>query len=276
MQQYVDLDLTELRFLLCDADGNLFPSEEPAFLASAGVTNAFLASLGLPAEWTPEQLRLSTTGKNFRTTAVDLCVAGGAPIHPSLAERHPGARTVAAPGEAMLTPGLLEYWVAEEKERVSAYLREVLLPDPGVLGPLDKLAPHLTTAAVSSSALGRLDVCFEAAELAGRIPAERRYSAEDSLPTPTSKPDPAVYLFAGRELGCAGRQALAVEDAVPGARSAVAAGFPTVGNVMFVPPAERADRVRDLRDAGVAAVVSDWDELADLVLPVVSAVRVSR
>ena len=33
--------------VLCDADGNLFPSEEPAFDASAEVTNAFLASLGV-------------------------------------------------------------------------------------------------------------------------------------------------------------------------------------------------------------------------------------
>ena len=35
--------LEQVRYLLCDADGNLFPSEEPAFEASAEVTNAFLA-----------------------------------------------------------------------------------------------------------------------------------------------------------------------------------------------------------------------------------------
>ena len=271
MRQYHDLDLTDLRFLLCDADGNLFPSEEPAFVASAGVTNKFLAALGLPARWTPEQLRLGTTGKNFRTTAVDLCVDGGAPIHPSLAGRHPGARTEAAPGTPVLTPEILEYWVAEEKRQVSAYLGDVLQPDAEVLDPLDKMAPHLNLAVVSSSALGRLAACFDATGLAPRIPAERRYSAEDSLPAPISKPDPAVYLFAGRALGCTGRQGLAVEDSVPGAQSAMAAGFPTVGNLMFVPEAERPERVRLLREAGVAAVVANWQELAELVLPALGA-----
>jgi beta-phosphoglucomutase-like phosphatase (HAD superfamily) len=271
MLQYHDLDLTALRFLLCDADGNLFPSEEPAFVASTGVTNAFLASLGLPGGWTPEELRLGTTGKNFRTTAVDLCVAGGAPVDPSLAQRHPDARTAARPGEAVLTPDVLDHWVTEEKRQVSAYLAEVLEPDPGVRDPLGKLAPHLTLAAVSSSALSRLAACFDATGLTPLIPPGRRYSAEDSLPRPTSKPDPAVYLFAGRALGCAGRQGLAVEDSVPGAQSAVAAGFPTVGNVMFVPEPERDERIRLLRAAGVAVVVDSWQELADLILPAVGA-----
>ena len=46
--------LTEqVTHLLCDADGNLFPSEEPAFEASAEVTNAFLASLGIDRRYTP-------------------------------------------------------------------------------------------------------------------------------------------------------------------------------------------------------------------------------
>ncbi len=65
------------RVLLCDADGCLFPSEEPAFVASADVTNAFLDRLGLTVRFGAEELRLATTGKNFRTTAVDLAVAHG-------------------------------------------------------------------------------------------------------------------------------------------------------------------------------------------------------
>jgi beta-phosphoglucomutase-like phosphatase (HAD superfamily) len=62
-----------------------------------------------------------------------------------------------------------------------------------------------------------------------------------------------------------------VEDSVPGAQSAVAAGFPTIGNVMFVPGPERADRIRALRQAGVSAVVASWQELADMVLPAIGA-----
>ncbi|MEH1100509.1 HAD family hydrolase [Micromonospora sp. CPCC 205561] len=274
MIQFSDVDLSALRVLLCDADGNLFPSEEPAFVASVEVTNALLREHGVPGTLTAEQLRLGTTGKNFRTTAVDLCVAAGVPVDEAVAAGRPEAVVARGPvldGRPVLTAAALEHWVAEERTRVSAHLGDVLRPDPQVRDLLEKLAPHLTLAAVSSSAQSRLEACFVATGLAGLIPAELRYSAEDSLPVPTSKPDPAIYLHAGRTLGCAGTEGLAVEDSVPGASSAVAAGFPTVGNVMFVPEAERADRVEALRRAGVFAVVASWRELADLLLPAVGA-----
>ena len=48
------------------------------------------------------------------------------------------------------------------------------------------------------------------------------------------------------------------------------AGCPTVGNLLFVQPAERADREGALREAGVLAVVGSWEELADLLLPVLA------
>lgn len=268
------LVLPELRVLLLDADGNLFPSEGPAFVASVQVTDAFLTAYGAPAGLDPEQLRLTTTGKNFRTTAVDLAVARGVPVHPDLAQGRPGASTSTAEqhgGRRVLRPEALEHWVAEEKRQVSAHLGRVLRPDPAVTRPLQRLAERYGLAAVSSSALGRLDACFTATGLADLVPAGRRWSAEDSLAVPTGKPDPAVYLLAGRELDVAGGQALAVEDSLPGAQAAVAAGFPTVGNVVFVPQEERAERVRELRGAGVVAVVSSWDELADLLLAVPAA-----
>jgi beta-phosphoglucomutase-like phosphatase (HAD superfamily) len=58
-----------------------------------------------------------------------------------------------------------------------------------------------------------------------------------------------------------GGRAVAVEDAVAGARAAVEAGFPTVGMLQFVPPDERAERTEALRDAGVVAVVASWRRL---------------
>ena len=54
---------------------------------------------------------------------------------------------------------------------------------------------------------------------------------------------------------------------MPGALSAVRAGCPTVGNLRFVAPAERAERAAQLREAGVLAVVSSWPELTELLLP---------
>jgi beta-phosphoglucomutase-like phosphatase (HAD superfamily) len=234
----------ELRVLLLDADGSLFPSEAPAFEASADVTNRFLAALGIQAVYTPEYLLATTTGKNFRTTAAELAAAHG--VTP--------------------TGAMLDDWVAEEKRVVSAHLGRVLRPDPAVLEPLHRLARRYRLAAVSSSALSRLDECFRATGLAELIPAGRRYSAEDSLPVPTSKPDPAVYLHAVDQLQVPAGRTIAIEDSVPGARSAVAAGIATVGNLTFVSAGERDRRRRDLQDAGVLAFVESWGDMADMVL----------
>ena len=128
----------------------------------------------------------------------------------------------------------LERWVEAEKEAVTAHLREVLRPDPDVLGPLTALAEHHGLAAVSSSADARIAACFEVTGMAGWFPPERRFSAEDSLPVPTSKPDPAIYTYALHALGLEPAQAVAVEDSGTGATSAVAAGIPTIGNLQFV------------------------------------------
>ncbi|HEX2073244.1 MAG TPA: HAD family phosphatase [Geodermatophilus sp.] len=236
-----------LEALLCDADGNLFPSEEPAFVASAEVTNRFLAELGDDRRFTPEELRRAATGMNFRTTSQRLAAEAGRPDVD------------------------VEPWVAEEKHAVTAYLGRTLQPHTPTTAALRALAVHLRPAAVSSSALTRLAACFTATGLDGLIPPAVRFSAEDSLPVPTSKPDPAVYLHACAQLGIEPAAGLAVEDSVPGALSAVRAGCPTVGNLLFVPPAEREERAAALREAGVLAVVSSWQELADLLLPALIA-----
>ena len=235
-----------LTALLCDADGNLFPSEEPPFVASAEVTNRFLAELGDERRFTPEELRLATTGMNFRSTSRRLAAEAGRP-------------------EVDIEP-----WVAEEKRAVTAYLGEHLRPHEPTTAALTRLAEHLRLAAVSSSALGRLAACFTATGLDDLFPVARRFSAEDSLPTPTSKPDPAVYRHACTALGIEPQQGLAVEDAVAGVRSAVGAGCPVVGNLLFVLPDEREARREALLAAGAVTVVESWQELADLVLPVLA------
>ncbi|MCG5431104.1 HAD family phosphatase [Mycobacterium sp. MYCO198283] len=269
MHHFRDIDLSDLKVLLCDADGNLFPSEEPAFEASVGVTNRFLQRFGLAGDRTAEGLRNGTTGKNFRSTAMDLVIAGGVPVERALAAGRPDA--VIADDEELaggraLCAAELEEWVARERDAVTDHLGSALAPDPEVSGPLRVLGSRFRLIAVSSSATKRLAACFTAAGLDALIPPEVRFSAEDSLPRPTSKPDPAIYREAQRVMGLRCEEGLAIEDSVPGALSAAGAGFPTVGNVMFVPPAERADRTAQLRAAGACAVVESWWELQDLLV----------
>jgi beta-phosphoglucomutase-like phosphatase (HAD superfamily) len=246
-----DIRATDVDVLLCDADGNLFPSEEPAFVASATVTNRLLAELGTGARYTPEELRRTAIGRNFRSTAVELAGRHGLDLDHEQLERY----------------------VVEEKREVMAHLGRTLAPDPAVIEPLTCLADRLRLAVVSSSATARLGECFRATGLDELFPPEVRFSAEDSLPAPASKPDPAVYVHAGEALGVTGAQAVAVEDAVAGVQSAVAAGFPAVGNLVFVPPEERDEREAALRAAGALAVVADWWELCELleVTPAVDA-----
>lgn len=269
MASFADLDLSGLRVLLCDADGNLFPSEEPAFVASARVTNAFLASMGATACYLPEDLRLATTGKNFRATAVALCLVHDIAVDADLGAQWgiPSMIGKAGVDRPVLTARILEHWVGVEKRTVTEHLRRTLRPDPGVREPLTKLAAHVTLSAVSSSASMRLAACFAATALDEFFPAAVTFSAEDSLALPKSKPDPAIYRFAGQRLGCVGAEGLAIEDSVPGAQSAVGAGFPTVANLQFVPSAERSQRWASMQEAGATAVVESWSELAEMLLP---------
>jgi beta-phosphoglucomutase-like phosphatase (HAD superfamily) len=262
-------DAAPITTLLLDADDNLFPSEAPAFEASAEVTNRFLARFGVTAPFTAEELRKQAVGKNFRSTAIDLALRCGVPMEQTMAAGRPAAvvasDTDVAHGRA-LSADELEQWVRQERERVTAHLAATLKPDPEVLAPLQALASRYAMAAVSSSASARLDACFTATGLDSLMPAALRLSAEDSLPVPTSKPDPAVYLHAGQVMQIEGHQGLAVEDSVPGVKSAVAAGYLTVGNVMFVPDGERDCRTTELIDAGAAAITDSWRALADALM----------
>jgi beta-phosphoglucomutase-like phosphatase (HAD superfamily) len=279
VQHYRHFDPTIIEVLLCDADGNLFPSEDPAFDASVGVTNRFLERFGLRGDRTAAELRKTSTGKNFRTTAVDLAAAGGVPLEPVLAARYADA-TVASQHQVDIGDALtcqeLEQWVHEERSVVIAHLAVVLGPDPDVGDPLARLSRRYRLSAVSSSASARLEACFAVTGLDLLLPAHVRFSAEDSLPVPTGKPDPAVYLLAGEVMGVHGGHGLAIEDSVPGVLSAVGAGFVVVGNVMFVSREERVRRAQELRDAGVSAVVETWRELEDFLESSTAAGMVSK
>ncbi|OBG96879.1 haloacid dehalogenase [Mycobacterium sp. E3251] len=262
-------DPAPITTLLCDADDNLFASERPAFEASTEVMNRFLARFGVTAPLDSEELRKRAVGKNFRAMALGLAVECQLPLDPALADGLPAA-VVASAGEMAsgnaLSADELEQWVREERERVTAHLAVTLTPDPHVLQPLRDLAPHYALAAVSSSATKRLRACFAATGIDSLIPEAVTFSAEDSLPVPTSKPDPAVYLHSGEVLGVAAEQGLAIEDSVAGVSSAVAAGFATVGNLMFVLPDERDCRRKELIDAGAVAITDSWRALADVLL----------
>lgn len=226
--------------LLCDADGCLFPSEEPAYEASAQVTAAFLADMGVDRTYSAEELQAEFVGLNFRATAVALCRRHG----------------------VSLSQDVLEHWTGLERDVVTRHLARELRPDPSVGAALARIAPKARLAVVSSSARPRIDACLEATDLTRLFAADQRFSAE-SLEPPASKPDPAVYLRAARCLG-EDSDLLAVEDSVVGVRAAVAAGIPVLGLVQFVAPDRRRDHTAALLDAGAARVLASWDAVVEV------------
>jgi len=236
------LRLAEAKTLLCDVDGSLVDSEIHAFAASAGVMNRFLAEVGISRRFAADELRLASTGKNFRATAGELA-------------------------EGRASADLLERWVLEEQQVVAGHLAVTLRPDPAVQGAVARLACRHELAAVSSSALERVDVCLEASGLASFFPPLVRFSAEDSITPPRSKPDPAIYRLAADRLRLTSGQAVAIEDAVPGVESALAAGIPAIGLVQFAPEAERDTRRRELLRAGAGVVAESWDGIAEILHP---------
>jgi beta-phosphoglucomutase-like phosphatase (HAD superfamily) len=228
-----------LRAILCDADGCLFPSEGPAYDASVDVVNALLDELGVHRRYTAHELRSDYTGRNFRATVPRLCAENGVD----------------------LTSETLERWTAIEADEVTSHLASVLPEDPEVSAAVQLLAAAFPFAVVSSSASKRVDACLSATGLSQFVQDGRLFSAEDSLPRPISKPDPAIYQLAGNAMGVTGSQALAIEDSEVGVRAAVAAGFPVVGLLHFAPADEADQLAARLREAGATRIATTWADL---------------
>ena len=114
-------------------------------------------------------------------------------------------------------------------------------------------------AVVSSSALRRVRASVEKVGQEGYF-GDDIFSAASSLPTPTSKPDPAIYLFAMERLGVLPGECVAVEDSRSGATAAVRAGIKTVGYVGSYEEEEQERMVGVLEGCGCVVVMRDWAE----------------
>jgi beta-phosphoglucomutase-like phosphatase (HAD superfamily) len=133
-----------------------------------------------------------------------------------------------------IPPSDLETYVTLEEDRVIAKLKEKLVPCDGVMPVLERLSKSgkYKLAVVSSSAKRRVIASVEKVDQAKYFqPVEDLvFSAATSLSKPTSKPDPAVYLFALDKLGVGNpKMALAIEDSKSGATAGIRAGIPVIG-----------------------------------------------
>ena len=158
-----------------------------------------------------------------------------------------------------------------EEDKVIERLRRDLVPCVGVEEALERVRESregIKMAVVSSSALRRLKASIE------KVGFERffkdaetgeplLFSAASSLAKPTSKPDPANYLYAMEKLGVKPEECVAVEDSKSGTLSGTRAGIKVIGYVGPYEAEEREHMAKVLREAGAVIVMEDWAEFEE-------------
>jgi len=235
--------MPKITTLLFDCDNTLVLSESLAFEACADLANEILTKHGKPDRYTGPQLLSEFVGQNFRGMMV------------SLQKKY----------DITLTQDELETYVSREEDEVIKKLKAKLVACEGVDRILEDLAKSgkYTMAVVSSSALRRVKVSVEVVGQ-DKYFGNYIYSAASSLPKPTSKPDPAIYLFAMKELGVTAEECIAIEDSKSGATSAKNAKIRTIGYVGSYDVEEREKIYQVLESCNAKPIMTEWKEFPDM------------
>ncbi|KAI9878160.1 MAG: hypothetical protein M1830_001729 [Pleopsidium flavum] len=233
--------ITELLF---DCDNTLVLSEELAFEACAELANEILAKHKIEDRFTGPQLLSNFVGQNFRG------MMGG------LQEKY----------EFTMESSELESFVKQEEDRVIATLERKAKPCVGANAELDKLAKskRYGMAVVSSSALRRVQASLKKVDQDKYFPPDHIFSAATSLDTPTSKPNPAIYLHACKVIGKQPQECVAIEDSKSGTLSAVRAGIYVVAYVGSYDGKEKQTEMGELlKENGANVVMTDWSQFQE-------------
>jgi len=230
--------------ILFDCDNTLVLSEELAFEACAELANEILEKNGKSDRYTGPSLLKDFVGQNFRGMMVNLCKKYN----------------------FTLSPEDLDSYVDRELGKVIETLEKKAQPCPGVMEQLDGLheLKNYQLAVVSSSALSRVKASIKKVGMEKYFRDDWVYSAATSLPKPTSKPDPAVYIYAMEQIGVKPEECVAVEDSRSGATAAMRAKIPLIGYIGPYDEEERAKMIPILRDeCGAKYVMTHWSEFPE-------------
>ncbi|EIW75332.1 HAD-like protein [Coniophora puteana RWD-64-598 SS2] len=258
--------MAKVKYILFDCDNTLVQSESRAFEACSDLVNEVIAKYKpnpttslqpnarpIPDEpLTPAILHERYLGKNFRNMLVSLRQEYG--LTPSDSD--------------------IDAYVDLEVARVIEKLNKRCEPCPCVEAALTWARTQgYPMAVVSTSAKPRVLASLEKAGLMPFFDEEHVFSAATSLTPPSSKPDPAIYDHACKQLGVRPEECVAVEDSNSGATAAKRAGngrgIPLIGYVGIY-QAEAGDEVEKGRikmeemgeglveGSGNAVVMEDW------------------
>ena len=217
-------------------------SEELAFEACAELANEILEKHNIDARYTGPELLVDFVGQNFRG------------MMNSLQKKY------------NFEMGEQEFndYVERELQAVIKTLKAKAQPCEGCNEALEKLyqSKRYGMAVVSSSAVPRVKASLQKVGQDKYIPDDLIFSAATSLPKPTSKPDPAIYLHACKVIGVEPKQCCAIEDSKSGVGSANNAGIPIIGYVGSYHGEEmQAEMEKVLKQSGAQVVMKHWNEV---------------
>jgi len=232
---------------MLDCDNTLVQSERLAFEACADLTNDVMEKYKIDARYTADSLLEDFVGHNFRG------------MLKGLQQKH----------NFKMTDEDMNDFVERELGAVTKKPSEKAVECPGVTDELNKLKEQgYPMSVVSTSAKSRVVASIEKAGIAHFFPPEHVYSAATSLNPPSSKPDPAIYLYAAEQLGVKPHEAVTVEDSKSGATAAMRAGIPCIAYVGIYgieEGKEKMDQMAKLltEETKCAAVMYDWKEFQE-------------
>ncbi len=233
-------DLTTFDAVLFDLDGVLTPTAEVHMHAWRTMFSELFAAWGIEPAYTDEDYFEYLDGKKRYDGVASLLRSRDVEVPWGDPSDEPTVDTVCGIGNRKNT--FFEHALREDG----------IAPYPGSLALLDVLQAAGTPIAVVSSSKNAEEV-LGVAGIRDRFPvvmdgviAERDHLA--------SKPAPDVFAEGARMLGVDPARSAAVEDALSGVQSAVAAGYALVVGV------DRGVGADALRDAGAHIVVDDLEE----------------
>ncbi|KAK8847329.1 hypothetical protein IAR55_005186 [Kwoniella newhampshirensis] len=202
----------QISTILFDCDNTLVLSEPLAFEACAELSNAIISAYApsVTHRYAGPELQREFVGRNFRGLIA------------ALEEKH----GFIVPAED------LDGWVEKELGTTIGKIKAAAVPCEGVMPILESLRSEgkYNLSIVSSSALPRVLASIETTHQDVFFPPSNVFSAASMSP-PTTKPDPAVYLYACQQLGVEPKASVAIEDSKSGATAATRAGIPLIGYV---------------------------------------------
>lgn len=239
----------QVKYILLDCDNTLCQSERLAFEACAELSNVVLKNHGIDYQYTTEKLLEEFVGHNFRNMLI------------GLQKQH----------NFTMTEDEQDEFVAMELGKVTQKLSEKCVECPGVTEQLEWAKQQgYPMAVVSTSAKPRVLASLKKTNLMRFFSDDVVFSAASSMPKPSSKPDPAIYLFACDKLGVKPDECLTVEDSKSGATAGMRAGIPLIGYVGIYKLEEGAEKEKQmattLTEVTKADVIMyDWKEFPECV-----------